>query len=214
MDVKIHMSRISALKRTFLLLLALLCMLAFCGCDSVDMSEYIDLKLMEEMFDFDNLTNYVEYFVNEMTAKAPGTEEIVWLLPCEFTRVTSPFGYRTHPVTGEKGSFHAGIDLGAKKGTPIYATRDGVVEAGSGHKTRGNYVYIDHGDGFISAYYHMTNQSVGVVKTGQEVKAGDLIGYVGDTGRVTGPHLHFGIKLDGKWINPELYLDFTKEESK
>lgn len=127
---------------------------------------------------------------------------LVWLVPCTYSRVTSAFGYRWHPTTGT-WSHHDGVDLGAAKGTPIYATRSGVVSTATFHETAGNYVTINHQDGYRSTYMHMTNY---VVKLGQYVEAGQLIGYVGSTGRSTGPHLHFGIRLNGVWVNPMDYI--------
>ena len=126
----------------------------------------------------------------------------IWMVPCKYTRVTSPFGYRWHPTTGE-WSMHKGVDLAAAKGTPIYASRSGYVNVATYHSTAGNYVTINHRDGYTSVYMHMTHY---VVAVGQEVKAGQLIGYVGSTGRSTGPHLHFGIHYYGTYVNPMDYI--------
>ena len=126
----------------------------------------------------------------------------VWLVPCTYSRVSSPFGYRWHPTTGEY-SMHKGVDLAAPKGTPIYATRSGYVNVATYHSTAGNYVTINHRDGYTSVYMHMTHY---IVSPGQEIKAGQLIGYVGSTGRSTGPHLHFGIHYYGTYVNPMDYI--------
>ena len=127
---------------------------------------------------------------------------VIWLKPCSYTRVTSPFGYRWHPVTGE-WSMHKGVDLNGAKGSPIYASRSGTVTIATYHKTAGNYVTINHGDGYSSVYMHMTHY---VVEVGDYVKAGEVIGYVGSTGRSTGPHLHFGISYNGSYVNPMDYI--------
>lgn len=127
---------------------------------------------------------------------------VIWRVPCDYVRVSSAFGYRWHPTTGE-WSMHKGVDLAAPKGTPIYATRSGTVTIATYHKTAGNYVTINHQDGYSSVYMHMTHYVVGV---GDYVKAGQLIGYVGSTGRSTGPHLHFGISLNGTYVNPMDYI--------
>ena len=127
---------------------------------------------------------------------------VIWLTPCKYNRVSSPFGYRWHPTTG-KWSMHYGVDFAAAKGTPIYATRSGTVNIATYSSTAGNFVSINHGDGYSSVYMHMTHY---VVKVGQYVKAGELIGYVGSTGRSTGPHLHFGISYKGTYVNPMDYL--------
>lgn len=125
-----------------------------------------------------------------------------WLIPCDYGRVSSPFGYRWHPVTGE-WSMHKGVDLTAPRGTPIYASRSGYVTIADWHSTAGNYVTINHQDGYSSVYMHMTHY---VVDEGDYVKAGELIGYVGSTGRSTGPHLHFAISYYGEYVNPMDYI--------
>lgn len=126
-------------------------------------------------------------------------------LPLDSYWVSSEFGYRTHPITGQINSYHKGVDMAAVEGTPIYATRDGVVrvtayEAGGA----GYYVSLGHTGGYISVYMHMTHY---IVKPGDRVVAGQIIGYVGSTGGSTGNHLHFGIAKDGTYMNPRLFLD-------
>ena len=125
-----------------------------------------------------------------------------WLKPTAYSYVSSPFGYRVHPVTG-KWTMHKGVDLVASKGTPIYASRSGYVTIATYESTAGNYVTINHQDGYSSIYMHMTHD---VVSVGEYVKAGELIGYVGSTGRSTGPHLHFGITYNGTYVNPMNYI--------
>jgi murein DD-endopeptidase MepM/ murein hydrolase activator NlpD len=100
---------------------------------------------------------------------------------------------------------HYGIDLGAKEGTPIYAVRSGKVKTATYDSSAGYYVDIDHQDGFLTRYFHMTHY---VVKKGDTVKAGQVIGYVGSTGTSTGPHLHFGMKYNGSYVNPAKYIKF------
>ena len=131
-----------------------------------------------------------------------GSSSKTWLRPCSYSYVSSPFGYRVHPVTGE-WKMHKGVDLVASKGTPIYATRSGYVTIATYHSTAGNYVTLNHQDGYTSVYMHMTHD---VVSVGEYVKAGQLIGYVGSTGRSTGPHLHFGITYQGEYVNPMNYI--------
>lgn len=127
-----------------------------------------------------------------------------WYTPTKNYTLTSRFGYRTHPVTGEPYSYHYGIDLGAAEGTPIYATRDGKVRVTSYEEGgAGWYVSIDHYDGYISVYMHMTHY---IVSPGQKVRAGEIIGYVGSTGRSTGPHLHFGIAYKGTYVDPLKFI--------
>jgi murein DD-endopeptidase MepM/ murein hydrolase activator NlpD len=118
--------------------------------------------------------------------------------------ITSYFGYRRDPVTGKLGVFHEGLDIGARTGTPIRATAAGIVKIA---RRKGNYgllVEIKHGSyGFSTRYAHNSKL---LVKEGQEVKKGDIIAYVGSTGKSTGPHLHYEVRLNGKPINPKNYL--------
>ena len=132
------------------------------------------------------------------------TNGIKWTMPCNYVRFSSSYGYRTHPITGE-WKFHSGVDLAGPEGTPIVATRDGTVTSAAYHSGNGNYVAINHGDGFSSSYLHMTRY---VVSVGQKVKAGQVIGYMGNTGASKGSHLHFTIYYNGSTVNPADYLDF------
>ena len=125
-----------------------------------------------------------------------------WGRPCSWIKLTSPYGYRIHPVTG-KYKFHNGVDLANNQGTPIYAVRSGRVTVATYGGTYGYYVTINHGDGYSSLYAHMTHY---VVSKGQDVKKGQLIGYMGSTGRSTGPHLHFSIFYNGSSVNPMNYI--------
>jgi len=126
-----------------------------------------------------------------------------WVTPVSGYTVTSPFGMRTHPILGY-ARMHNGIDMACAQGTPIYATRGGTVTVASYQAGgAGNYVSINHLDGFASIYMHMTNY---VVSVGQTVSQGQLIGYVGSTGLSTGPHLHFGVSYAGTYVNPLAYI--------
>ena len=125
-----------------------------------------------------------------------------WLRPCSYRYMSSPFGMRQSPTTGAS-SYHQGVDLAAPQGTPIYASRAGVVTIATYSSSAGYYVTINHGDGFSSIYMHMTNYVVGA---GSAVSAGQLIGYVGNTGVTTGYHLHFGIAYNGAYVNPCAYV--------
>ncbi len=135
------------------------------------------------------------------------TAGIKWTMPCSYRLLSSPYGYRVHPITG-KWKFHSGVDLAGPQGTPIVATRDGTVTmAKTGYNGgNGNYVTINHGDGFSSSYLHMLENLQ--VRVGQKVKAGQVIGYMGSTGMSTGPHLHFTIYYNGATVNPADYLNF------
>ena len=130
-----------------------------------------------------------------------GTGAMGW--PCSGP-ITSPFGYRTHPIFGTT-IFHAGIDIGVDYGTPIHAADSGVVVYSGWISGYGNAVIIDHGGGISTLYGH--NQSL-AVSEGQSVSKGSVIAYAGSTGNSTGPHLHFEIHVDDEKVDPERYLSF------
>ena len=126
-----------------------------------------------------------------------------WITPVSGYTITSAFGMRIHHVY-KYALMHNGIDMACPQGTPIYATRAGRVTTASYQAGgAGYYVSINHLDGFASIYMHMTHF---VVSAGQNVSAGQLIGYVGSTGGSTGPHLHFGISYAGTYVNPLAYI--------
>ena len=112
--------------------------------------------------------------------------------------VTGWFGNRSDPFTGEAG-FHQGIDISLDRGQPVYATADGVVEAASYTGDYGNLIILQHDFGLTTRYGHLSGYAV---KLGQEVTRGQVIGYVGATGRATGAHLHYEILANGKLLNP------------
>lgn len=114
-------------------------------------------------------------------------------------RISSTFGNRFHPIDG-KVKPHLGLDIAADAGTPVHASADGIVaKARSSDKGMGNYVEIDNGHGFTTRYGHMY---LFIVELGQRVKKGDIIGFVGSTGKSTGNHLHYGIIKNGRHIDP------------
>lgn len=116
--------------------------------------------------------------------------------------ISCPYGYRIHPITGAY-SFHNGVDIAVGAGTPIKASASGKVTVASYTYVWGNYVTINHGNGFSTLYAHMTNYIVGY---GQYVSQGQVIGYVGSTGYSTGNHLHFTIYYNGSTVNPMNYI--------
>lgn len=115
-------------------------------------------------------------------------------------RLASRFGYRVHPIFKSR-RLHTGVDLAAKTGTPIYAAGDGVIAKAQWVSGYGRYISIKHVNGFETAYAHQTRFAEGM-KPGVRVKQGQLIGYVGSTGNSTGPHLHFEIKVNGRFVDP------------
>jgi murein DD-endopeptidase MepM/ murein hydrolase activator NlpD len=116
--------------------------------------------------------------------------------------ITSHFGKRVDPFSGET-VFHTGVDISCSIKTPIRATADGVVSHSGWIRDSGNVVILEHGCGFLSVYAHNTSNAV---KVGQKVKRGDIIGYVGSTGKSTGPHVHYEVWKDGKAVNAQQYL--------
>jgi len=115
--------------------------------------------------------------------------------------VTAGFGYRKSPFTGKR-EFHEGMDIAALPGTPVVATADGIVRFAGPAASYGNVVFIDHGHGFATAYGH--NSTIRV-HARQRVRRGETIAYVGNTGRTTGPHVHYEVHLDGVASNPMKY---------
>ncbi len=125
--------------------------------------------------------------------------------PLDGVQLSSNFGMREHPILGGR-HMHKGIDLRGPVGTPVHATADGVVERADWFSSYGLYVAIDHGGTLETRYGHMSRLNVAA---GQMVHKGDVIGYVGTTGRSTGPHLHYEVRIAGEAVNPIPYLQGT-----
>lgn len=123
-------------------------------------------------------------------------------MPLEGAALTSSFGMRNHPVLGGRRQ-HTGIDLAAPTGTPVYATADGVVSRADWFSSYGLYISVEHGASMQTRYAHLSRLAVA---SGDSVKKGDLIGYVGSTGRSTGPHLHYEVRVEGLAVNPIPYM--------
>lgn len=121
-------------------------------------------------------------------------------------RLSSPYGTRTHPVT-KKRTFHRGLDFAVNTGTKIYAPADGIIGVTrKSNKGSGNFIRIVHSFGITSSYSHMKSFKV---KAGQFVNKGDLIGYSGNTGLTSGPHLHYEIRFVGRPLNPRDFVDWN-----
>ncbi|MFA7276991.1 MAG: peptidoglycan DD-metalloendopeptidase family protein [Pseudobdellovibrionaceae bacterium] len=120
--------------------------------------------------------------------------------PIAFGRLSSGFGVRTHPVLGYT-KMHKGVDFAAPTGTPIYASGDGVIERASRFSSFGNYIRVRHSSKISTAYAHLSRYAKGI-RSGVKVKQGQIIGYVGTTGRSTGPHLHYEVMVNGVQVNP------------
>ena len=145
---------------------------------------------------------------NKMLSSIPAIQP---LSNKDLSRMASGFGYRIDPIYKTR-KFHAGMDFSAKTGTPIYATGDGkVFKVSKSKRGYGNHVVIDHGFGYKTLYAHMSKTAV---KRNQKVSRGDVIGFVGNTGKSVAPHLHYEVHKDGKKINPVnfYYNDLNAEE--
>lgn len=122
--------------------------------------------------------------------------------PVEGYRLSSSYGMRNHPVTGGRRA-HKGIDLAGPTGTPVLATADGLVGKAEWFSSYGLYIQVEHGGELQTRYGHMSRLNVAA---GQFVKKGDVIGYIGSTGRSTGPHLHYEVRVAGEAVNPIPYM--------
>ena len=145
---------------------------------------------------------------SEMLASLPAIQPVA---NKDLKRMASGYGYRIHPIYKTR-KMHYGMDFSAKIGTEIYATGDGVISKVKRSKRGyGNYVKINHGFGYETLYAHMSKY---IVKKGQKVQRGEVIGFVGNTGISTAPHLHYEVRKDNKKINPVnfYYNDLTPEE--
>lgn len=127
--------------------------------------------------------------------------KFAWPAP-SYTRISDDYGNRIHPTLGVQ-QFHNGVDMAAPSGSPILAAYDGDVVAADYNGSMGNYVMIDHGDNLYTIYMHA---SALYVSKGTHVSKGDAIAAVGSTGRSTGPHLHFSVRLNGSYVSPWNYL--------
>ena len=149
-----------------------------------------------KMYAFEHEDGVLDYY-NEA---GKGIRKALMRTPINGARLTSSFGPRNHPVLGYTKT-HRGVDFAAPQGTPIYAAGNGIIEMRQRWGSFGNYVRIRHGDGFSTAYAHMKQFAEGLAK-GIRVKQGDIIGYVGTTGRSTGPHLHYEVLNNNGQVNP------------
>jgi murein DD-endopeptidase MepM/ murein hydrolase activator NlpD len=147
-----------------------------------------------------NLNYMYQFFENQSTTLA--TTPTVWPT---VGWVSSSFGSRIDPYTG-RNAFHTGLDIATNLNNPVVATANGVVVQVGFDKYKGNFVCISHGNGLSTEYWHLQKYAV---KVSQKVSRGQVVGYVGQTGKALGPHLHYEVHLNGKPINP---IDYIIEE--
>ena len=148
------------------------------------------------MYRFENSFGSVEYF-NE---KGESLKKALLRTPVDGAKITSGFGMRLHPLLGYT-KMHKGVDFGVPVGTPIMAAGDGTVEMAGFNGAYGNYVRLRHGNGFGTAYAHMSRIAQGIY-AGKRVTQGQIIGFVGSTGRATGPHLHYELLSGNAQVSP------------
>ena len=161
--------------------------------DQISKQLYIQSKSFDEVIE-------MALKKSEMMASIPAIQPVK---NKELKRIASGYGRRIDPYY-KKLKFHYGVDFSAPKGTPIYATGNGkVAKVQKSRRGFGNHVIINHGFGYESLYAHMTKYTV---RKGQKVKRGDIIGFVGSSGKSTAPHLHYEVHKDGKKINPAYYF--------
>jgi murein DD-endopeptidase MepM/ murein hydrolase activator NlpD len=170
----------------------------FIGYGKVLAAEYVNAGTVHRGFDFKSADGKVQGIFDET---GDSLERTFLKSPMEVTRVTSRFGQRFHPVL-KRWKAHNGIDYGAPTGTPFWAVADGTVIEAHYSKTAGNMVVLRHAQGYTTEYFHASRFAPGL-KVGQKVKQRQVIAYVGNTGRSTGPHLHFGMRQHGNHVDPK-----------
>lgn len=175
----------------------------------LDLTKQMDILSKRIVVQSKSLDDIVKMAENkeEMLASIPAIQPVK---KEQLTRMASGYGMRMHPILKIR-KMHEGMDFTAKPGTPIYASGNGTVTRAEKSSSFGNVVYINHGYGYQTVYAHMKKIST---RKGRKVKRGDIIGYVGNTGRSVSPHLHYEVIKDGRHVNPIYYYygDLTPEE--
>ncbi|WP_419905903.1 M23 family metallopeptidase [Kiloniella sp.] len=149
-----------------------------------------------QLYRYTPSSGFTDYF-NE---KGQSAKKALMRTPVDGARLSSRFGKRKHPVLGYN-KVHKGVDFAAPRGTPIYAAGDGVIVRANRFSSFGNYVKIRHHSGYETAYAHLKGFAKGMKKS-KRVRQGQVIGYIGTTGRSTGPHLHYEVLFNGRQVNP------------
>lgn len=150
----------------------------------------------------ENKTDELSMLESKLLEKRVSERLLPTILPVKEAVFGSPFGFRSDPIAGLR-SMHEGLDFSAETGTPVVVAADGVVLSANYHADYGNVIDVDHGDGLTSRYAHLSTVDV---KPGMLVKRGEKIGAVGTSGRSTGPHLHFEVRMLGVAQNPARFL--------
>ncbi len=149
-----------------------------------------------QLYRYTPSSGFTDYF----NGKGQSAKKALMRTPVDGARLSSRFGKRKHPVLGYN-KVHKGVDFAAPRGTPIYAAGDGVIVRANRFSSFGNYVKIRHHSGYETAYAHLKGFAKGMKKS-KRVRQGQVIGYIGTTGRSTGPHLHYEVLFNGRQVNP------------
>jgi murein DD-endopeptidase MepM/ murein hydrolase activator NlpD len=168
--------------------------------------DMLDRQLYSQIQSFDSL----RVIASEQQDRLMHIPSIMPVAESSLRKMASGYGYRVDPVYGS-GKFHEGMDFSAPIGTPVYATGDGKVTDAGWNQGYGNSIDINHGYDYLTRYAHLSKI---MVKKGQDIKRGDLIGLVGNTGKSTGPHLHYEVRFKGTPQNPVRFYfqDLTPEQ--
>ncbi|MFZ5571216.1 MAG: M23 family metallopeptidase [Thermodesulfobacteriota bacterium] len=156
--------------------------------------DQLDMASDNQQEGFTNLLKYLDDRKNLLASTPAVSPTSGW--------ITSRFGYRRSPFTGRR-EFHKGLDISTRIGTPVIAAADGTITFADKKGLLGTMIIIDHGHGMVTRYAHLNSITK---KAGHTVKRGDLIAEVGNSGRTTGPHLHYDVRLNGISVNPEKYI--------
>lgn len=167
--------------------------------------DLFDRQLYAQSLSFDQLRD----MASKQKEKLSHIPSVIPINIKDYT-MSSGYGYRKDPIYGSS-KFHEGLDFAAKSGTPVFATADGVIQDAGRHGGYGNCIDISHGYSYLTRYAHLSEI---LVKPGQEVKRGEMIGKVGSTGKSTGPHLHYEVRFKDEPQNPINYyfMDLSPEE--
>ena len=187
---------------------------AYADTDELQFDDSVDESVIEDALTYRGFRLTVVSSVYPTAFKEPWPDKINMYWPTRSQHIDSGYGYRFKPCAA-CSSNHLGVDFSHERGTEVYAAMDGIITQMQHSGGFGYHIYIEHlvpiSDGtterWTTVYAHMTNNSSPIeLKIGSAVKAGELIGQVGNTGTSTGPHLHFELLVDGENVDPELYL--------
>lgn len=195
---------------------SIICIIILIGAMSVNFSPEGAMKfeknairfILTHDMDFERIPSdirgFVEKYIFDKKSETKGKEALLDMVSPLSGNFESPFGLRLHPTENIE-KFHYGVDISAPIGEKIVCSQNGVAKEVNTSSEYGNYIIVDHGDDIFTLYAHCSEI---IAKTGDEIKAGQMIAKVGDTGDVTGAHLHFEIRDGENWLDPAEFIDF------